>query len=507
LDTQNYLLAAALGLGLLVGLFLAWLFFRRSLAAAAYEQEALQVQLQHQWELREQALLSDVAQLRHQHEVTQAFGTQSQSQLTEQTLALNETRQELAAAREKLVNWEEIKQRLQVVEHEKSLLRSQQAELNARLETERKSFNEQLILLKDAKTELSKEFENVANKIFESKQQQFSTSSKTLLDSTLEPLKNQLGDFRRKVEDVYEKESAERNRLAGQVVELQKQAQKIGEDAVNLAQALKGSNKSQGNWGEVVLERLLEQSGLQKGREYDTQVSFASEDGSRRMPDVIVHLPEGKDLVIDAKVSLIDYEKYCNSQDDLERKQCLDQHVNSLRSHIKGLSFKEYEKLDGIKALDFVFIFIPIEAAFMLALQHEPNLYREAYDRHIILVSPTTLLATLRTVENIWRYEKQNRNAERIAKEAGSLHDQFVLLLDALDSVNNYLGKTQDAYNTARSRLQTGRGNLLKKVNDLRRLGAKTKKIIDRQLLDVDALDEDELLLEDSSGNSPDQVE
>jgi DNA recombination protein RmuC len=352
--------------------------------------------------------------------------------------------------------------------------------------------------LQNAKVELAKEFENLANKIFENKQQQFNLNSKSLLDNTLDPLKLQLTEFRKKVEDVYEKENAERNRLSGQVVELQKQAQKIGEDAVNLAQALKGNSKAQGNWGEVVLERLLEESGLQKGREYDTQVNFTGSDGSRLMPDVIIHLPENKDIVIDAKCSLVDYEKFCSSDDETERKYYLNAHVNSLRSHIKSLSIKDYEKLDGIKALDFVFIFIPIEAAFMFALQHEPGLYREAYDRHIILVSPTTLLATLRTVENIWRYEKQNKNAERIAKEAGALHDQFVLLLESLDAIGNSLNKTQEAYSKARDRLQTGRGNLVKRVDDIRRLGAKTKKSIAGHLLENAGaeIETEELLLD-----------
>lgn len=513
MDNQTVILGTAAVAGFLLGLLLAWLLLRRATATALElaqrEQETSYLAAQNQWGLREQALQHELDVTRGQLQDARAAMVQAQALAAQQTASFNEAQQALAGAREKLFYLDEIKQQLRIAEQESSDLRSQQAELAARLESERKSFNAQLALLKDAKQALSQEFENIANKIFDNKQQQFSVNSKSLLDSTLDPLKLQLGEFRRKVEDVYEKESAERNRLAGQVLELQKQAQKIGEDAVNLAQALKGNNKSQGNWGEVVLERLLEQSGLQKGREYDTQQSFASDDGGRRMPDVIVHLPEGKDLVIDAKVSLIDYEKYCSSSDETERRQYLNQHVASLRSHIKNLSIKDYEKLDGIKALDFVFIFIPIEAAFMLALQHEPNLYREAYDRHIILVSPTTLLATLRTVDNIWRYEKQNKNAERIAKEAGALHDQFVLLLDALDSVNSYLGKTQEAYNLARSRLQTGRGNLVKRVNDIRRLGAKTKKRIDSQLLEQGLEDEEFLSVDapDSIAQLPSETE
>ncbi len=380
-------------------------------------------------------------------------------------------------------------------------LREQLASANEKNHQESKQFSEQIQLLQAARTDLTKEFENLANRIFENKQHQFSQHSKTLLDSTIDPLKNQLLEFRKKVEDAYDKENADRNRLSGQIVELQKQAQKIGEDAINLAQALKGNHKMQGNWGEVILERLLEECGLQKGREYDSQINFTATDGSRLIPDVIIHLPENKDIVIDAKCSLVDYERFCNTEDEAERKQYLSAHIQALRAHIKTLSIKDYEKIQGIKALDFVFIFIPIEAAFMLALQHEPGLYREAYERHIILVSPTTLLATLRTVDNIWRYEKQNKHAERIAKEAGALHDQFVLLLESMDDIGSALNKTQESYNKARERLQTGRGNLVKRVDDIRQLGAKTKRFISADILDDNKLDPEDVFPDLDSDN------
>ncbi len=370
-------------------------------------------------------------------------------------------------------------------------LNRDKASLETRLEGERTRYEEQLQLLRQARESLTQEFENLANRIFDAKQEKFSQQSKQALNITIDPLRKEITDFRKKVEDAYDKENAERNKLIGQVVELQKQAQRVGEDAVQLANALKGDSKFQGNWGEVILERILEESGLTKGREYETQVSLKDDEGRRRNPDVIIHLPDRRDIVVDAKVSLTDYERYCRAEESADKALFLKQHISSVRNHISGLSRKAYEQLEGVNTLDFVLIFVPIEAAFMLALEHDHNLFRDAYDKGIILVSPSTLLATLRTIHNIWRYEDQNRNAEKIAAEAGKLYDQLVLVVESLDELGRHIDKSQDAWQQTRKRLIDGRGNLVKKFEEIKKLGARTKRQLPENLIN-EAKDQDE---------------
>lgn len=362
-------------------------------------------------------------------------------------------------------------------------LKGEKLVLEEKLSGQQAHFETQLKLVQDAKANLSQEFENLANRIFEDKQNKFSEQSKQALETSLSPLRRDLGDFRKQVSSAYEKENADRNRLAGQISELQKQTMKISSEAASLASALKGDNKQQGNWGEFVLEKLLEDSGLSKGREYETQVALKDEEGKRRNPDVIIRLPEGKDIIIDAKTSLLNYERYFHAQDEQERQEFLKNHLNSLRSHIKGLDIKNYEKLETVNSLDFVLIFIPVESAFMLALDNDPDIMREAYDRGIILVSPSTLMVTLRTIKNLWRYADQNINAQQIAEKAGALYDHFVLHVEALEDIGKHLDRGKDAYDTALKRLSTGRGNLVKRSEELKTLGAKTKKAIADKLL------------------------
>jgi len=364
-----------------------------------------------------------------------------------------------------------------------SQLNAEKLVLEEKLSNQETNFEAQLKLVKEAKQSLSQEFENLANRIFDDKQTKFSEQSKQALDTSLSPLRRDIGDFRKQVSSAYEKENADRNQLAGQIGELQKQTMKISSEAASLANALKGDNKQQGNWGEFVLEKLLEDSGLSKGREYETQVALKDEEGKRRNPDVIIRLPEGKDIIIDAKTSLLNYERYFHADNEQQRQEFLKNHLNSLRAHIKGLDIKNYEKLETINSLDFVLIFIPVESAFMLALDNDPDIMREAYDRGIILVSPSTLMVTLRTIKNLWRYADQNINAQQIAEKAGGLYDLFVLHVEALEDIGKHLDKSKDAYETAFKRLSTGRGNLVKRSEELKLLGAKTKKAIADKLL------------------------
>ncbi|MGH1371598.1 MAG: DNA recombination protein RmuC [Cellvibrionaceae bacterium] len=472
LDTQLVIIVffALSGLALLLGLLLTNRHNRKMQRLDTDLSSA-----QHQFDLQSQRL----EQQQVMHEELQASADNLDAQLLQARSELGELRTKLAVDDALNQQLTQAKQQLSQKEAELSTLQANTSAELATHKAEKVALEDKLVLLKEAREQLNGEFKVLANKIFDEKQRQFTEQSQTALQASVDPLKAQIESFRKKVEDAYDKENAERNKLVGSIAELQKQTLQIGQDAINLTQALKGDNKAQGNWGEVILERLLEESGLQKGREYEVQVALKDEEGHRRNPDVILRLPEGKDIVIDSKVSLIHYERSVSAVDDSECDSAIKQHVASVRTHIQQLSSKSYEKLEGIRSLDFVFLFVPVEAAFMAALQKDPALFQEAYSKHIVLVSPTTLLASLRTVENIWRYEKQNRNAEEIAKQAGGLHDQFVLLFESFEDIGKQLDKANTAYETTRKRWVSGRGNLMRRVDGLRELGAKTKKRIE----------------------------
>lgn len=365
-------------------------------------------------------------------------------------------------------------------------LRESDARLEERSREALRSSAEKIELLQNAREQMKAEFNVLANRIFEEKSERMVQTNKTSLETTLGPLKTQLTDFKKKVEDVYDKESRDRVSLQSELENLKKLNTQMSEDALNLTRALKGDKKTQGNWGEVVLERILEQSGLRKGTEYETQVALKGADGSRRFPDVIIRLPDNKDVVVDAKMSLVDYEQHVNADNDEDKAHFLARHVTAIGNHISSLSVKEYEKLEGIRSLDFVLMFVPIESAFIAAFDAEPDMFIKAYDKQVIVVGPTTLLVTLRTIQTIWRYEHQNRNAEKIAAQAGGIFDQFSLIVESLDEVGRSLGKAQDSFEQAHKRLSTGKGNMVKRVQQLQDLGARTKKALPASVLNIE---------------------
>jgi DNA recombination protein RmuC len=378
--------------------------------------------------------------------------------------------------------------------------RAELAEAGARHAAESRAAEEKLALLAEAREKLGLEFGAIANRIFQEKTDRFSQDSKTALDLTLSPLREQLADFRRRVDEVHTGDTEGRARLLQEIGALKDLNRRMSEEAVNLTRALKGDSKVQGNWGEVILERILEDSGLHKGREYETQVASVDAHGQRRMPDVIVRLPEGRDVVIDAKVSLTDYERFCSAETEAGREAALRAHVASLQAHIAALGVKDYAALEGIRTLDFVLVFVPIEAAFMKAMEQDPTLFGRAFERNIIMVSPTTLLATLRTIESMWRLERQNRNAEEIARRAGALHDQFARVLESLEDLGRHLERTRAAYDLTLERFARGRGNLVSRVTQLEKLGARARKALPDAILAVAELDEEEPLPDDADG-------
>lgn len=351
------------------------------------------------------------------------------------------------------------------------------------LAEERRRSEEKLALLEDARLRLAEQFKSLAQDILEDKSKRFTEQNRTNLEALLNPLREQIGGFQKRVEDVYDKESRDRVSLLKEIHTLRDLNQRIAVDAVNLTQALKGSTRTQGAWGELVLERVLEQSGLAKGREYEVQVSITGEDGRQR-PDAIVHLPDGKDVVIDAKVSLVAYERYVSAEDDAARAQALREHVASLRAHIRGLGDKAYHQLPGVRSLDFVLLFVPVEPAYMEALRAEPALFNEALERNIGLVNPTTLLTTLRMIQNVWRFEHQSRNAQEIARRAGDLYDKFVGFVQDLETVGSRLKSTQTAFDAARNKLVSGRGNVVKRAEELKALGIDASKSLPAELTD-----------------------
>ncbi len=347
-------------------------------------------------------------------------------------------------------------------------------------ETELASLQEKLLVQKKEVEELQKkfttEFENVANRILKQNSEEFTQVNQKNISGILEPLKEKIQLFGNKVQETYEKGLKDQTDLKAELKKLQDLNMKISDDANNLTRALKGDIKKQGNWGEVILERILERSGLAEGREYEKQFSMTNEDGARLQPDIVISLPEQKHIVIDSKVSLVAYDRLVNTTDELLRLQYTKEHVLSVRNHVRLLKDKHYQNLAGLNCPDFVLLFIPIESSFGIAVQADQELFTYAWDHKVVIVSPSTLLATLRTIASIWQQENQTRNALDIARQGGALYDKFAGFVSDLEKIGSNLEQTRKNYEAAMGKLYTGKGNLLRSAERLRELGAKTSK-------------------------------
>jgi DNA recombination protein RmuC len=374
----------------------------------------------------------------------------------------------------------------------------QQSQARVRAETElaaeRRQSADKLATLQqtaqEAKTVLSDQFKNLANEILEEKSKRFAEQNQQNLDILLKPLQEKLTDFRKQVDETYQSEARERFALKQEVEKLAGLNLRMTDETRALTNAIKGESKTQGDWGELVLETILENSGLRKGEEYLVQDTQTISDGSRLQPDVVIRLPESKHLVIDSKVSITAYTRYIQADDDSIKTAELNSHVLSIKQHIQGLSAKNYQDLYGVGSIDFVLMFIPIEPAFLAAMRHAPDIYQEALKKNIVIVCPSTLLATVRTVAHLWRQEHQNRNAQEIARQCASLYDKFVGFVEDLDKVGQRLEQAQISYSDAVGKLKTGRGNLIRTAENVKKLGVKPNKSLPSKLTDV--ADDDE---------------
>ncbi|MGN2696916.1 DNA recombination protein RmuC [Aliivibrio fischeri] len=397
----------------------------------------------------------------------------------------------LMAAMEKLRYFDAIQkekeyltQQLEFSRQANSNVEAELREQEARNEEERKASQEKIELLERAEERLKQQFENLANQLFEHKTKTVDEQNKVSLEGLLSPLKEQLEGFKKQVNDSFGFEAKERHTLVHEIRSLQQLNERMTQEAVNLTNALKGDNKQQGNWGEVVLSRVLKESGLREGHEYDTQVSMDDEDGKRFYPDVIVHLPDEKDVVVDSKMTLVAYERFFNSEDFNQKEHALDEHLMAIRAHLRGLSKKDYHKLNGLRSLDYVLMFIPVEPAFQVAIEADPSLISDAMEQNIIIVSPTTLLVALRTISNLWRNERQNQNAKIIAERASKLYDKMRLFVDDMEAVGGALDKANQSYQGAMNKLVSGRGNLIRQAESFKELGVEVKRDINRRLID-----------------------
>ncbi|MDQ1769938.1 DNA recombination protein RmuC [Labilibaculum sp. A4] len=442
-----------IAIGIICGLVIAWFIYRRK----AGQQSAL-----HREELlkQENAFINEKSELSHKLSVLEERANNLQKEKTEVNETMNLERQK-----------------------NENLTRS--VSISA---TERKNLEERLTTQKQELEELQKkfttEFENIATKILKENTKEFTTSNQKNMSDIMSPIKEKLMSFEKKVEETYDRELRDKISLKEEVKKLYDLNSKISDEANNLTKALKGDVKKQGNWGEVVLERILERSGLTKGQEYDREVVMQNSEGQTIRPDVIIHLPEEKHVIVDSKVSLIAYERYVNSIGDVDAEKFQKEHIVSMKAHVKELAEKHYQSSAAINSPDFVLMFMPIESSFAMAVQYDQELFNYAWDNKIVIVSPSTLLATLRTIASIWKQEQQNRNVLEIAKQGGLLYDKFVGFVEDMINLGRQMDTSKKTYATAMNKLTEGSGNLIRRAENIRELGAKVKKKLPQSLID-----------------------
>ena len=505
---QSIYIFVSLFIGLLVGATLSWLVQRERLSAAVR-----QIAAESQIELARLSERLNAVQVEGNRLTIEHADLQKQTSLWRDQL--DTSRDECAKLQERATGLSEQLIRLQQEKDGLAMLRdrltaeqrhlsNQLAELNSMLVSERSQTEEKLQLLKNAEEQLSNRFKMLASEILEDKTKRFTEQNQTNLNQLLEPLKVKLTEFQGKVEEVYVNEGKDRSVLAEQVKQLMALNNQLSKDAHNLTSALKGQAKAQGNWGELILERVLEASGLRKGHEYDVQENHTREDGTRAQPDVVVHLPEDRHLIIDAKVSLTAYEAHANAETELQRDTALKRHLDSVRAHIKELAEKNYQQLYGLQSLDFVLMFIPVEPAFMLAISHDSNLWQDAWKKNVLLVSPSTLLFVVRTVAHLWRQEQQNRNAQEIAKRGAELYDKLVGFVDDLDKLGDRLNQAKDVYDKAYGKFTSGRSNVIRQAEKLKELGVKPTKQLPQHLIESALEEGGQTRIHDQSGGKND---
>lgn len=472
-----------LGLGL--GSAIVWLVFR---AKRRHFKEAARAEAAVEFATLQERLASKNNEL-------QGLRDALENELSERGRLVKELRAETdlrSATEQKASRIGSLESELAILQEHNANLRSSVSSLESQSASQVLAATEKLDLVIHAREELTSQFKSLANDILDEKSRKFADQNKTNLETLLGPLGEKIRDFQNKVEEVYDKESKQRFSLENEIKTLRDLNTRISQDAINLTNALKGQSKTQGAWGEIILERVLEMSGLVKGREYEIQVTLTSEEGKRSCPDVIVYLPEKRHLVIDSKVNLVAYERYCALADGPDRDAELKRNIAAFRKHIGELDLKRYQDHYKLNSLDFVLMFVPIEGAFMVAVQDDANLFNQAFEKNLVIVSPSTLLATMRTISNLWRQEYQSRNAIKIAKQAGRLYDKFAAFVDDLEDIGSKLQAAQATYDAAHNKLATGRGNIVSRVENLRLMGARAKKVLPADLVE-DAMEDNEL--------------